>query len=335
MGYLTAAALAALGTLAVAVGAASIARWRFLHRRIREYVSVVPDALPASLPSSSATDRPSRRGAPRAARGRLGSLQKRLTRTSYAARVQARLICAGSARRASGLIALQAALGIGVMLAASLVFRGLPPGLRPLAAVLCGAGAAYAPLLLLDLRAKRRQTAFETQLPPAIDAMASSLRAGSTLHQAMAVLAREMSPPISIEFGRVLRETEVGLTFPDAMAGLAERVPSGDLTLFISAISIQQRVGGDLAEILRTISHTIRERLRVRGEMRVMTAQARYSSYIVASLPVLLFLFLWTTNRSYVAPMFQPGIARVMFLMGGAGIVLGFFSMNRLARVDL
>ena len=330
-GYLVAAALAAVGALLGAAGIAGTVRWRFLDRRIREYVYVeretaVPD-VPIPVPAA-------RGGAePRTLLGR--HLQRRLAGTSFAARVQARLVRAGSTRRAGEIITLQATLGLLAVSVALLLFGGLGALPRLLLSLTIGGVAAALPLLLLDLRAARRQAAFERQLPQAIDAMASSLRAGSTLHQAIAVLAREMTPPLSVEFGRVLRETEVGLTFPDALAGLANRVPSGDLTLFISAVSIQQRVGGDLSQILRTISHTIRERLRVRGEMRVLTAQARYSSYIVAGLPVLLFLFMWTTNRAYVAPMFQPGITRLLFYAGIGGVVLGFYSMNRLAKVDL
>ena len=334
--YVLAAVLAALAAVLGAVGMASTVRWRFLDRRLREYVWT--DEPESPLAPEVALSIPAAGVAPQgdASRRRMGGrLQRRLARTSYAARMQARLARAGSVRRAADVILAQAVCGSFAAGLASVVLTALGPGMRLLAAVVVGGVAATVPLLLLDATARRRQGAFERQLPQAIDAMASSLRAGSTLHQALAVLAREMTPPISVEFGRVLRETEVGLTFADALGGLSTRIPSDDLTLFISAVSIQQRVGGDLSQILRSISHTIRERLRVRGEMRVLTAQARYSSYIVAGLPVGIFLFLWATNGSYVAPMFQPGIGRYMLIGAATGIFLGFQMMNRLARVDV
>src|SRR5206468_2607922 len=124
------------------------------------------------------------------------------------------------------------------------------------------------------------------------------------------------APPLADEFRRVLRESELGLSFPDSLTNMMARVPSNELVLFTSAVSIQQRVGGDLALILKGISFTIRERLRVRGEMKVLTAQARYSSYIVAGIPAAMFAFLWLTNYDYLSGLFQPGIPRV--LLGGA-----------------
>ena len=334
VGYFVAAGLAALGVLLAAVGVASTARWRFFDQRIREYVWLAPEGAGTEPPAPRArAGRAAGAGAPRTRLGR--QLQRRLAGTSLAARIQARLVRAGSARRAHEVIVLQVMVGALLLQAGWLAAGGAPAPLRALLSVALGVLGGFAPLLWLDGRAARRQAAFERQLPQAIDAMASSLQAGSTLNQAMSVLAREMASPISVEFGRVLRETEVGLSFPDALAGLHERVPSGDLLLFVSAISIQQRVGGDLAQIFRTISHTIRERLRVRGEMKVLTAQARYSSYIVAALPILLFAFLWVTNYSYLSGLFQPGITRILLYAGGGGIVLGFWSMGRLAKVDV
>jgi tight adherence protein B len=144
-----------------------------------------------------------------------------------------------------------------------------------------------------------------------------------------------MPAPISVEFRRVLRETELGRPLPDALATMLSRVPSPDLMLFTSAVAIQHRVGGDLAQIFRGISHTIRERLRVRGETKVLTSQARYSSYIIAGLPVALFAFLWFTNYEYLANLFLPGLTRLLF--GGAimGIFVGFYAMNKIATVDV
>ncbi|CAA9302600.1 MAG: hypothetical protein AVDCRST_MAG77-5790 [uncultured Chloroflexi bacterium] len=330
LGYLAAALLAAAGMLLVATGAAGAARWRFLDRRIREYVAMDPP--PLAPPVQRAAAAASARKEPRT---RLGcQVHQRLSGTSLAAGMQARLTRAGSARRASEVLVLQAVLALSFAGVTWLLVRGLGPAPSAVLTVLLGAAGGHLPVFVLNSKAAARQVAFERQLPQAIDALASSLQAGSTLPQAMAVLAREMAPPLAVEFRRVLRETEVGLGFPDALAGLLARVPSSDLMLFIGAVSIQHRVGGDLAQIFRGISHTIRERIRVRGEMNVLTAQARYSSYIIAALPLLLFGFLWLTNYEYLSVLFQPGAPRIMLAAAAGGIVLGFFSMNKLAAVD-
>jgi tight adherence protein B len=321
---LLAAVVAAAGIALAAAGLSGLVRWRFLDRRIRQYV-----ALQAAAP-----DRERRRRPAAGAAGLSRGLQRRLTGTSYAARVQVRLNRAGLTARASAVILLQAGLATALALAGLVAGPPSPIG-RLLVALLLGALGAAGPLLWLDRMASRRLAAFERQLPQAIESMASTLQAGATLQQSLSILAREMPPPISAEFRRVLRDAELGLSFPDSLAGLANRIPSADLAIFTSAVSIQQRVGGDLAHIFRVISQTVRERLRLRGETRVLTAQARYSAYVIGALPVCLFLFLWVTNYPYLAGLFQPGLPRLLLAGGVAGMVLGFYSMQKIAAIDV
>lgn len=323
---LIAAALITAGGAVFSVGLAHLVRWRRLSRRIREQVATQVD--PGTAPP--AVERRPRRGAARLSPG----LQRRLTRTSYGATVQAWLTRAGLGLKASDFILLQVGAG-GVLGLAGLVLAPGSPIVRLLAAAALGAVGAAAPLLVLKRRIGGRLTTFEAQLPPAIEAMAATLQAGSSLQQAMTILAREMPPPISEEFRRVLREAEMGLSFSDSLDGLMKRVPSADLVIFTSAVSIQQRVGGDLARILQVISHTIRERLRIRAETKVLTAQGRYSAYIVAGLPVILFTFLWLTNYQYLSGLFLPGITRFLLIAGIVGIVLGYFSMQKIVAVEM
>jgi tight adherence protein B len=322
---IVAALVAATGVALFAYGLASLARWRFLDRRIREYVAMAP---------ASGPPRRARRPVAWSAALLGRSLQRRLTGSSYEALVQERLNRAGLSRRPSEVVAMQGAAALVLALAGAVAGPPAPAARLLGAALLAGVGAAL-PLLWLNVLAGRRAQAFERQLPQAIEAMAATLQAGSTLQQAVAILARDTPPPMGVELRRVLREAELGLSFSDSLAGLAVRIPSPELVIFTSAVSIQQRVGGDLARILRVIGHTIRERLRIRGETRVLTAQARYSAYIVAGLPVCLFAFLWVTNYQYLSGLFQPGITRM--LAGGAvvGMVLGFYSMQRIAAVDV
>lgn len=315
-----AALLVATAVLAAVLGVARILRWRALDQRLRDYVGLAPAVPDADAPLPSE-------------RQFAGGLQRRLSRTSFAARVQTRLVRAGVALKPSEFMLLQCGGALAGFFAGTLF--GGQGVLRLASSFLLAAFGFVAPLLFLSVRGQRRLAAFERQLPQAIDAMASTLRAGSSLAQAMDVIAREMPSPISVEFRRVLREQELGRPLPEALSGLHARVPSPDLMLFTSAVAIQHRVGGDLAQIFRGISHTIRERLRVRGETRVLTAQARYSSYIIAALPAVLFLFLWFTNYEYLSGLFLPGLTRLLF--GGAvlGIFIGFYAMNKIATVDV
>ena len=183
------------------------------------------------------------------------------------------------------------------------------------------------------LFARRRLAALERQLPEAIDLMASSLRAGSTLSQAIDAIVREMDAPLSNELKRVQREVELGVPLVDALRQMAERLHTNDVLLLASAVGIQHRVGGDLSPVLTSLSHTIRERQRIRGEIKVLTAQARYSALIVGAIPILLFVFLWITNTEYVARLFEPALLPV-FAMAIMAEVAGFVLMRRMATVE-
>lgn len=319
---MAAAALAAAGIVSFCVGLASAVRWRFLQQRIRGYVR--PANAEARVGERERQDK-----------AHLGTgLHRRLTRSSLGAVVQGRLVRAGLTLKPSEFILLQLAAGGVAAVAGSVALASAGASASLLAAVVMALVGFTAPLLVLDVRARRRLAAFEKQLPQAIDSMAGTLQAGSTLPQAMEIIAREMRPPIAVEFRRVLRESELGLSFVDSLANVLARVVSPDLLLLNTAISIQYRVGGDLAQIFKGISHTIRERLRIRSEITVLTAQARYSAYIIAVLPVLLFTFLWFTNYDYLSGLFLPE-TRWMLVGGGVGIVVGFIAMSRIVSIEV
>ncbi|MBI3970518.1 MAG: type II secretion system F family protein [Chloroflexi bacterium] len=320
---------AAAGAAAVAAGAYHALRWQLINRRIRRFVAGDRPAVPVPLSPSA--------GAERADAGTqfAASLNRRLTRSSLGATAQLSITRAGLALKPSELILLQIAAACAAAILGFLLLPRVPDALRFAIAAGVGLLGFLAPLFALHQRARSRQKQFEKQLPPAIDSMAGTLQAGSTLPQAMEIIAREMHPPISREFRRVLREVELGLSFTDALANLVHRLPSSDLLLVTSAISIQNRVGGDLAEILRSIAHTVRERLRIRGEINVLTAQGRYSAYIITALPILLFLYLYFTKYDYIAQLFLPGLPRMLLIGGIAGIALGYFSMKKIVAIDV
>ncbi|MCC6175034.1 MAG: type II secretion system F family protein [Chloroflexi bacterium] len=265
-------------------------------------------------------------------------MNKRLRRANFARKLQQRLVRAGIRIAASQFVLLQTmASSIGFL--AVMVGSSFIPDLDVLLGLgLAGGGAAagwYIPMMAVGIMESQRLKKFEKQLPTTIDAMAGALQAGSSLPQAMEMVGREMTPPINEELALVVREMGVGVPMQDAFANMVERVPSLDLDMLVTAITIQHRVGGNLSQILRAISHTIRERLRIRGEIAILTAQQRMSSYIVAALPVLIVLALFVIAPGYISKLFQPGIARMLLVMGMLGMLAGFYAMSKIADIDV
>ncbi|MDI3340168.1 MAG: type II secretion system F family protein [Sphaerobacter sp.] len=186
----------------------------------------------------------------------------------------------------------------------------------------------------VSLRARRRTNAFVNQLGDTITLMANSLRAGYSLLQTMELVARESPPPMSEEFLRVVREVGLGIPTQEAMEHLLRRVPSDDLDLLITAINVQHEVGGNLAQILDVIGETIRERVRIKGEVRVLTAQQSISGYIISALPLGLAALLVVINPGYIMGMMRwPWIC--MPITGVILIILGFLAMRKIVQIEV
>ena len=143
-----------------------------------------------------------------------------------------------------------------------------------------------APRTAIGIAAKRRVNSFNDQLGDTLNLWVNALRSGYSVLQAMETIATELPPPVSREFERVVQEVRLGLSMEQAMDNMYGRVPSEDLDLVITAVNIQREVGGNLAEVLDNISFTIRERVRIKGEVRTLTAQGRVSGWIISLLPI-------------------------------------------------
>lgn len=189
---------------------------------------------------------------------------------------------------------------------------------------------SFAPNLYVVIAARRRVTAFNNQLGDAINLLANSLRSGYSFLQSMELVSREAPPPMANEFRRVVQEVGLGLSTADALDNLLRRVPSDDLDLLITAVNIQMEVGGNLAQILETIGHTIRERVRIKGEIRVLTAQGRISAYVITAMPIALAIMITLINPDYMSPIFEFGfppdawccLPVVSLIMIGIGFVV-------------
>jgi tight adherence protein B len=218
----------------------------------------------------------------------------------------------------------------------------LKPLGTPLALILGFFVGLYLPRMWLGRRRAGRLNAFNKQLPDTITLLANALRAGSSFLQAIEMVVREAQPPITTEFGRVVREVNLGLAFDAAMENMVRRVRSDDLELMATAITIQHQVGGNLAEILDSIAFTIRERVRIKGEIRSLTAQQRMSGYVVAGMPIGLMLLLMVLAPGFMKPMFQnpPGImglpaGLIVLGIGGVFMFIGFIFIRRIVAIEV
>jgi tight adherence protein B len=186
---------------------------------------------------------------------------------------------------------------------------------------------AYFPRWYIGFRQKKRLARFSEQLPNTITLLANSLRAGSSFLQGVELVTREAQPPISEEFERVVREMSLGVALQPALGNLVRRVKSEDLELMVTAINIQSQVGGNLATVLDSIAFTIRERIRIIGEIRVLTSMQRYSGYVITLLPVGLAGILFLISPSYIIALFNNPPSTFGIPTGVVFLIVGLISM--------
>ncbi len=192
------------------------------------------------------------------------------------------------------------------------------------------------PPFVLKFRERRRSRAFNDQLGDVLILLSNGLKAGYSFPQAMASIARSANPPVAEEFARANREVQLGITTDEALNHMVTRIRSEDLDLVVTAVAIQRVVGGNLAEILDNIAFTIRERIRIKGEIHTLTAQARASSYIITGLPIGLALVLQAINPTYIAPLLTFKGPGPYILIGCAiSISFAFFIMQRIANIEV
>ena len=212
----------------------------------------------------------------------------------------------------------------------------------PLSAVVGAILGYFGPRIWVGRRIGGRLNAFNKQLPDTITLLANGLRAGSSFLQAVELVVRESRPPMSTEFSRVIREVNLGLPFEQAMENMVRRVRSDDLELMATAINIQHTVGGNLAEILDSIAFTIRERIRIKGEIRTLTAQQRLSGYVVGFLPIGLAGFLFVAAPHFMDPMFHKPpealglpLGMIILFFGGFMMFIGFMLIRRIVDIEV
>ncbi|MCS6828246.1 MAG: type II secretion system F family protein [Caldilinea sp.] len=216
---------------------------------------------------------------------------------------------------------------VGFMIGA---LRGGPPVGAMIAGVFC-----FIPFFYMKQRQAKRKQAFAAQLPDVLTLLVGSLRAGYGMSQALELLAREVPEPAATEFQRVIRSMSLGLPLQKALQLMAERVESDDFDLVVTAITVQYEMGGNLSTILENISSTIRERVRVLREVQVLTAQQRMTGNVLAGLPIFLAVALSFISPGYFNPFFEPGWPRVLPLIAGGMIAIGFLIIRKIVDIKV
>jgi tight adherence protein B len=205
-------------------------------------------------------------------------------------------------------------------------------------AILAGILGLFVPTFYVLQSQRKRLATFDRQLGDMLNLMVNGLRAGYSTLQAMEAVSKELPSPISDEFYRVVQEMQLGLKMEESLDHLLRRIDSSDLDLVITAINVQREVGGNLAEILDVISFTIRERVRIKGEIAALTAQGRATAWVISALPILLMLLLYLLNRPYFMQFFNPetrscGIP--LLILAGMMVLSGFAISQKIVKIDI
>jgi tight adherence protein B len=203
-------------------------------------------------------------------------------------------------------------------------------------AIVGAVGGFFVPRIYIGYMQGRRLQMFNNELGDTLNQMVNGLRSGYSVLQAMESVARDLPQPVAGEFDRIVKEVQLGLTLEQALQNLLRRVRSDDLDLVVTAINVQREVGGNLAEILEVISHTIRERVRIKGEVKVLTAQGMITGYVISGLPIALFGFLAMVNPEYTSRLWTTGLCGYsMLIAGGILIVSGFMIIQKIVQIEV
>ena len=308
------AGLAASSILLVAVGIARAGSGDTVSSRLERYASGTSTVTTSPADRESAVS---------------GMLNRAIERQDFAARLSTDLARADLTMKPAEYVSLWLAspiVFVAVAFVIGIVIRPLQS--LPMLAVFFVIGA-YAPKFYLKRRARKRLAEFDAQLPDTITLLANSLRAGSSFLQGVDLVKREAGGPMAQEFDRVVREMNLGQTLESALNNLVRRVASEDLELVVTAIAIQTQVGGNLANVLDAIAFTIRERIRIKGEINTLTAMGRYSGYVLLALPFGLGGIIYLLSPSYMGAMFEKppeflGLPLGLFLLAIGVVSMGF-----------
>lgn len=214
-------------------------------------------------------------------------------------------------------------------------FLGLKVFEQTLSAVGLGLFLLIAPYYILKYMEKAQFEKFQEQLPEALDLLSRALRSGHALTSGLEMVATEMEDPIRSEIGAAVDEINLGLTFNEAFENLCERVPSTDLRFFVISVLIQRETGGNVAEILDSISRLIRERIQFSRQVKALTAEGRYSAAVLICLPIFLFIYVYFVNYDYISLLWTEQLGIYMLIGAVVAQIIGAFLIKKIVTIDI
>ncbi|MCC6455651.1 MAG: type II secretion system F family protein [Caldilineaceae bacterium] len=256
-------------------------------------------------------------------------MTKRVSRMSFSERLERQLVAADSNMSVGEFIMIRLAAVLWAFVIGWFISR------QPVAGLLLGIVGWVGPGMWLKIKQSKRAKAFSDQLPDMLSMLTGSLRAGYGLLYAISVIEKEMPEPMASEFGRVLKETALGYSLSDALDHLVERVQNDDLELVVTAVHIQSEVGGSLADVLETISRTIRERIQLKGQIQAMTSQQRITGMVLSAMPFLLGTVLFLMSPEYMGGILQPGWPLIIPIGATVMVICGNFLMGQMIKIDV
>ncbi len=222
-----------------------------------------------------------------------------------------------------------------ILLAFSFMFLGYISGKQLVLILILGSIGWIGPSIYVGSRIKNRIKQLNDSLGDAIVLISNSLKAGYSFFQAIDIVAQEMTGPIAQEFTLLQKEINLGFTTEEALDNLLKRVKSDDLELVITAVLIQRQVGGNLAEVLDNISSTIRERVKIKGEIKAITAQGRISGIIISILPPALGVVLYLINPDHIKLLFTNTIGLIMVGLSVGMELMGIYFIRRIVKIEV
>ncbi|MEG6585244.1 type II secretion system F family protein [Dendrosporobacter sp. 1207_IL3150] len=248
----------------------------------------------------------------------------------WSRQIEHKLVQAGVPMRGAEFLVICLAVGF-----LGAVMLSVLSGGKLLLGLLGGILGYIAPIIILKLKIERRVRAFNSQLGDALILVANSLRTGYSFMQSIEMVSKEMPKPIGEEFARVLKEMSLGVTTEESLNNLAKRVNSEDLDLVITAVLIQRQVGGNLAEILDNISNTIRERVKIKGQIKTLTAQGRASGIVISLLPIAVGILISFVNPGYMGVLFTDPIGKAMIAAAVFSQLIGIVLIRKIVDIEV
>jgi len=322
--------IAALGVMAIFYGLSQRRRASAdLQTRLAEYGVVDPGGAAAAgleAPPANFRERLARIFQPAADRIGQGDIKKGKPS------LQDQLAKADLKLRTSEYLGIQIGLTVLLFLIGFIRFGGIY-GIAQ--ALIMGIVGYFIPGFYVKFRQRRRLKAFNNQLGDTLLLLSNALKAGYSFAQAIDTVSKNASPPIAEEFARCVREMNLGGSVEESLSHMVKRIESDDLDLMVTAVAIHRTVGGNLAEILDNIAFTIRERVRIKGQISTLTASARSSGQLITSLPIVLAIFMYFATPTYFKPMTENPVGWIIIGVAIVMIIAGNFVMGKVTAIEV